>query len=282
MTQGQKMEDKKKKLARQVAELIEVLPPMPENISRLMNADAESPKTYSQVRNLIEIDPGLCSDLLHLASALCRGRIETIDEAVERIGICALVQFIGISFARKTIAKEFSAIKCLDDYFEHSRDISLCCQFLADFYDMPSHQKEMYAVAGLIHDIGRLIILVASNKKTVHLMGTSWDKMKSIVDDEKEILGLDHCEVGMQLCRKWKFAPILQEIVLRHHTPLIDGDFSFAGGLIFIAHFVSFSDMTGAILSTMLGPELLDRLHISMANFTEAQQIFQSTTRKRR
>ena len=269
------MEDKKE-LARQVAQLIEVLPPMPENICRLMSADIDSPQTYSQVRNLIEQDPGLCTDLLHLASALCRGRIETIDDAVKRIGICALVQFIGISFARKTIAKEFSAMKCLDDYFEHSRDISLCCQFLADFYDMPAHQKQMYAVAGLIHDIGRLIILVASNKKTVRLMGTTWDKMKSIVNDEKEILGLDHCEVGMQLCRKWKFSPVLQEVVLRHHTPLINEDFSFPGGLIFIAHFVSFSDMTGAILSTMLGPELLSRMHISMENFSKAQQSFQS------
>jgi HD-like signal output (HDOD) protein len=268
------MEVKKKKLARQVAELIEVLPPMPENISRLMNADAESPEISSQVRNLLDNDPGLCSDLLHLASALHRGRIETIDEAVERIGICALVQFIGISFARKTVAKEFSAMKYLDEYFTHSRDISLCCQFLADFYDMPAHQKQMYAVAGLIHDIGRLIILLASSKKTVHLMGTTWDKMKSIVDDEREIMGLDHCQVGVQLCRKWNFSPILQEVVLRHHTPLTGDDFSFAGGVIFISHFVSFSDMTGEILSTMLGPELLDRLHISMSNFNNAQQTF--------
>lgn len=274
------MEDKKK-LARQVTELIEVLPPMPENICRLMNADVESPDTSSQVHNLIENDPGLCSDLLHLASALCRGKIETVDDAIKQIGICALVQFIGISYAKKTIAKEFSAMKYLDEYFTHSQDISLCCQFLADFYDMPVHQKQMYAVAGLIHDIGRLIILTASNKKTVHLMGTTWSKMKSITDNEKEIMGLDHCEVGMQLCRKWKFAPILQEVVLRHHTPIMGEDFSFAGGLIFIAHFVSFSDMTGEIVSTMLGPDLLNRLHISMPNFSKAQQIFQSSVGNR-
>ncbi len=274
--------ENKKELARQVAQLIEVLPPMPENICCLMSADIDSPQTYSQVRNLIEQDPGLCTDLLHLASALCRDKTETVDDAVRQIGICALVQFIGISFARKTIAREFSAMKHLDDYFEHSRDISLCCGFLADYYDMPAHQKQMYAVAGLIHDIGRLIILVASNKKTVRLIGTTWDKMKSIVNDEKEIMGLDHCEVGMQLCRKWKFSPVLQEVVLRHHTPLINGDFSFPGGLIFIAHFVSFSDMTGEILSTMLEAGLLSRMHISMANFSKAQQSFHTFARDNR
>jgi HD-like signal output (HDOD) protein len=275
------MEDKKE-LARQVAQLIEVLPPMPENISRLMTADIDSPKTDSQVRHLIDQDPGLCTDLLHLASALNRDKIETVDDAVKQIGICALVQFIGISFARKTIVQEFSAMEHLDDYFEHSRDISLCCGFLADYYDMPVHQKQMYAVAGLIHDIGRLIILVASYKKTVRLIGTTWDKMKSVVHDEKEILGLDHCEVGMQLCRKWKFSPILQEVVLRHHTPLIKEDFSFPGGLIFIAHFVSFSDMTGEIVSTMLETDLLSRMHISMANFDKAQQSFHTFARENR
>jgi HD-like signal output (HDOD) protein len=268
------MEDKRKKLARQVAGLIEVLPPMPENISRLMRAEVATPFTNSQVRELLENDPGLCSDFLHLASELCRGKIETIDDALKKIKINTLVQFIGATFAKKTVSKEFSSMRYLDEYFAHSRDISLCCQFLADFYDMPEHQKQMYAVAGLIHDIGRLIILLGSNKKTVHLMGTSWNKMKSIVDNEKEVLGLNHCEVGMELCRKWNFAPILQEIVLRHHTPLIGNDFSFAGGVVFVAHFVSFSDMTGEIVSTMLGTELLDRLHISMENFSTAQQTF--------
>ena len=277
------MEDKKKKLARQVVGLIEVLPPMPENISRLMKADVDSHEGQKQVRALTASDPGLCTDLLHLACDFCLGTgrtINTIDDAITQIGTGPLVHLIAISYANKTIRKELAVLVHLDDYFEHSRDISLCCRILAELCDIPAHEREMCAVAGLIHDIGRLIILVASSKTGVRLMGTSWDKMKSVAHNEKEILGLNHCEVGMQLCRKWNFSRLMQDGVLRHHTPLIKKDLNYLGGLIFISHFISFSDFTGQIISTMLGQELLEALDLTEKEFLEAQQIYESRIRK--
>jgi HD-like signal output (HDOD) protein len=277
------MEEKRKKLARQVAELIEILPPMPENICRLMKADVDSPEGQKQLRALIADDPGLCTDLLHLACDFCLGTgrtISTIDDAIKQIGTGPLVHLIAISYANKTIRKELASLKYLDEYFAHSRDISLCCRILAELCDIPHHEREMCAVAGLIHDIGRLIMMVASSKKSVRLMGTSWDKMKSVVNDEKEILGLNHCEVGMQLCRKWHFSKLMQDGVLRHHTPLIKKNLNYLGGLIFISHFVSFSDFTGQIISTMLGQELLKAMDLTEKKFLEAQQIYESHIRK--
>jgi HD-like signal output (HDOD) protein len=138
----------------------------------------------------------------------------------------------------------------------------------------------MCAVAGLIHDIGRLIILVASSKTSVRLIGTSWDKMKSVARNENEILGLNHCEVGMQLCRKWHFLKVLQDGILRHHTPLIKNDLNYLGGLIFVSHFISSSDFTGQIISTTLGQELLEALDLTEQKFLEAQQIYEIRIRK--
>jgi HD-like signal output (HDOD) protein len=269
----------RKGIERKVAQLIQILPPMPENICRLMTARPDSNKVYKQVRALVDNDPGLCSDLLHLAGDICYGSgetIETIDDAVRHVGIEPLIQLIGISYAKQAIKKEFAMLKHLNDYFEHSRKISLCCQILAKLHGMPEHNRQMYAVAGLIHDIGRLVIMVAANKTTVRLMGTSWDKMLSVVHDEKEIMGMNHSDIGMQLCNKWHFSIILQEAVLRHHTPLIKNDFSFPGAMIFVSHFVSFSDLTGEILSAMLEPELLSYLQLTVVDFGKAHEMFQS------
>jgi HD-like signal output (HDOD) protein len=278
-----KMEDKKKKLAKQVTELIEVLPPMPENMCLLMKTNVYSDEGQKQVRTLIANDPGLCTDLLHLACDFCIGTgrtINTIDDAITQIGTGPLVHLIAISYANKTIRKELAVLNYLDEYFVHSRDISLCCRILAEIGDIPAHEREMCAVAGLIHDIGRLIILVASNKTSVRLMGTSWGKMKSIAHDEKEIMGLNHCEVGMQLCRKWHFSKLMQDGILRHHTPLIKKDLNYLGGLIFISHFISFSDFTGQIISTTLGRELLEAMDLTEKNFLEAQQLYELRIRK--
>jgi hypothetical protein len=80
----------------------------------------------------------------------------------------------------------------------------------------------------------------------------------------------------MCICRKWNFSPIIQEGVLRHHTPLINSDFSFPGALIFISHFLSASDPSGDILSTLSAAEIVTNLNLSAANFDRARDIYKS------
>jgi HD-like signal output (HDOD) protein len=266
-------------LARKVAQLINVLPPMPDNIGRLMAADVDSSSGYKQVVDLIAGDPGLCTDLLHLAADFDHGSgksVETIDDAARLIGVKPLVQLVGVWYANKAIREQFAGLKYIDDYFRHSRDISLSCRILAEIQNMPLHQRQMYAVAGLIHDIGRLIIMFAADKTAVRLMGTSWGEMKSVLGDEKQAWGMNHCDVGMELCKKWNFSPVLRQAVLRHHTPLVDGDLCHEAGLIFVAHFVSVSDLTGDILSTMLDEKLLASLNLDLENIADAQLTYQS------
>ena len=271
--------EEQEELARKVAQLIQRLPPMPDNISRLMAAEVDAVREYTEALDLVENDPGLCADLLHLASESryqTRDNVETIDEAVQKIGIQPLVQFIGVKYAKQSIQEEFAPLKHLNQYFQHSQEISLSCQIMAEVLDMPKHQRQMYAVIGLIHDIGRLVIMLSSNRTSVPLMGTSWEEMMSIVHDEQEVLGMNHCEVGMQLCSKWNFSQFLNEGILRHHTPLLDDDLNVAGAVIFVSHFVAVSDFTGQMLVKILPSELLDRLNLSRNSFEKAQRIYNS------
>jgi HD-like signal output (HDOD) protein len=190
------------------------------------------------------------------------------------------VQLIGISYARDAIQQEFAALKYLNDYVDHAEDIYMTCGILADICDLPRDRREMYALAGWVHDVGRLAIMVASNKTGARVLGTLWDRMVSVVHEEKVNLGTNHCDVGAQICRKWNFSPVIQEAVLRHHTPLMNGGFSFAGALIFISHFVSVSDPSGEILATLLATEVLAKLKLSADDFDEARNIYKSRTQE--
>ena len=266
----------KAELERKVAELVRRLPPMPENIELLLRPYPKTDEDLKDIVQLISGDPGLCVELMHLANACGMGtsRIETIDEAVECIGVAPLIQLIGTSFVNGTVRKEFAVLTHLDEYFAHSREISRTTRILADLADVPQHERDMYKVAGLIHDIGRLIIMIAANKISAPLMGTSWDQMSTVLHTEQEALGMNHCDVGKEVCRNWTFAPVLQEGILRHHTPLLRDDFSYPGALIFLAHYVATSDFTGEIISVMLPPELFSRLGLTPAAFDRAREQY--------
>jgi HD-like signal output (HDOD) protein len=98
--------------------------------------------------------------------------------------------------------------------------------------------------------------------------------MDTIVDQEQKLVGMDHCRVGMQLCKKWNFSELLQQAVLRHHSPLIDSNFDHLGAIIFTAHFVACSDFTGETLASMLPDELLNKLNLTLEGFNKTQQIY--------
>ena len=272
--------NKKKELSRKITQIVGELPLFPRDIDRLLATAVKPSEDNTEILRLIESHPSLSSELLHVARSYyaTAGDIKTIEDAVRRIGIQPLAQLIGVSYARNAIQEEFAALKYLNEYLDHSEDISKGCRILAEISDMPQNQREIYTVAGLIHDIGRLAIMVATNKTNAHVLGTIWDKMTAVVHNEKTALGTNHCEVGMCICRKWNFSPVIQEGVLRHHTPLINNDFSFPGGLIFISHFLSASDPSGEIISTLLPPQLLVKLNVSAAGFDKAKNIYRKRT----
>ena len=270
--------NKKRELGRKITQIVGELPLFPRDIDRLLAAAVKPSEDNTEILRLIESESELSTELVHLARSYygTAEDIKTVEDAVRCIGIQPLVQLIGVSYARSAIQEEFSALKYLNEYLDHSEDISMGCRILAEISNMRREEREIYAVAGLIHDIGRLAIMVASNRTSAHVLGTLWDKMASVVHDEKATLGTNHCDVGMQICRKWNFSPIIQEGVLRHHTPLINSDFSFPGGLIFISHFLSASDPSGDILSTLSAAEIVTNLSLSAANFDRARDIYKS------
>jgi HD-like signal output (HDOD) protein len=275
--------ESKKKLESQIVELVQRLPPMPENIDHLLRSAGDDRRHKEEITELAERDPGLCADLLHLANTCYNTSekyIETVAEAVSRVGYLPLIQLVGVWYARSIILKEFSLLEHLDEYFLHSQEISLGCRVLSEVSGVRHHGCEVLSVAGLIHDIGRLVILLAGNRKAARMMGTPWDKMKSIVHDERDVLGMDHCIVGEQICKKWNFSPYMQEGVLRHHTPLINDDFSYLGGMIFMTHFITNSDFTGEMLCRMLPIELCDRLGLNSDDMEKAREEYLSQKHK--
>ena len=271
---------KRRELSHKISKLVGSLPIFPTEIDRLLSAAIKPSKDSKDILRLIGSDSKLRSELLDLARSYfgTSEDFETIEDVVQHIGVQPLVQLIGISYARDAIQQEFAALKYLNEYVDHSEDIYMTCSILGEICSLPRDQREIHALAGLVHDVGRLAIMVASSRTGAHVLGTLWDRMVSVIHEEKADLGTNHCDVGARICRKWNFSPVIQEAVLRHHTPLANGDFSFAGALIFISHFVSTSDPSGEILETLLATKILTKLNLSAADFDKAKNIYKSRT----
>jgi len=272
--------NKREQVSRKITQLVDDLPLFPTDINQLLSSAVKPAEEGTEILRLIESDPKLRSQLLALARSYFGQAedFESIEDAVQHVGIRPLVQLIGISYAREAIQQEFAALKYLNDYVDHSEDIYIATDILGGICSLSREKRQIYALAGLVHDVGRLAIIVADNKTSARVLGTLWDRMVSVVHEEKAELGMDHCDVGARICRRWNFSPVIQEAVLRHHSPIMNGDFSFAGALIFLSHFVSASDHSGEILASLLASNVLSKLDMNPVNFEKARGQYESRT----
>lgn len=156
----------KKELSQKITRLVESLPLFPTDIDSLLSAAVKPSEDGTELLRLIESDTSLRDELLKLARSYFGAdeAFETIEDAVNIIGIQPLVQLIGISYARSAIQDEFASLKYLNEYVDHSEEVSIGCRVIAEITGMQRDECEVYALAGLIHDVGRLAILVASDR----------------------------------------------------------------------------------------------------------------------
>lgn len=248
-----------------VIDVVNQLPPMPDNIIRLRKLCADPNVRFKDFIPLIEDDPGLCADILHMANSAYFGvghTVESIGEAVRYFGMDHLVDFISLSFSEKVIRENFSGIKDLNQYFKHSKIISASARILSKIAGKNAINQEFYSVAGLLHDIGRLVIIIVGGDNSSQFVGSDWMFIEDQIKKEEILLGLDHTIVGEKICNKWEFSSILQEAVRRHHVPL-DDKFYEQAAFIFMAHFISMNDFPIEIVTEILPEENLSAIGLT-------------------
>ncbi len=272
---------KKEIIEKHIAELTQRLPVLDGTLDRILVPPGPSAIDREDWLDLLKHDPGLCVQFLALANSTCFGakasHLDTVEQAWDSIDAEPLRVLIGTSLMTEDTRTKFTTQKPWRDYVHHSQTISAACVVLAGILGLEEKDKNMYAVAGLSHDIGRVIMLAAAQPENAVLLGTSPERMAQVIKDEQTAFGLNHCHIGWELFHKWNFPAVMQQGVLRHHTPLINQDFSKPGAIVFIAHFVTMSDFTGEIIANMLGPALLECLGIGCRELVDAQRLCMET-----
>jgi len=271
--------ENKQSLCYKLVNSIRNLPPMPSNVLNLRRAAADPNVNYNIIVPLLKEDPSLCADLLRIANSARYGVghiVDTIDEAVRYFGMYSLCEFVAAACSEKIIRKAFSNIRNLSDYLAHSRKISKASGFISQAMKVGTHDQEVYAVTGLLHDIGRLVIILFTEEKKFcsEFLKISYDDIVKFAADEKDIFGIDHAMLGAMICRKWKFPENIIEGVSRHHNPVIKDSISTAGLVMFFSEIVAIEGIPDSVLSHAVPGRIFEAAKISPELLIEVKNTF--------
>ncbi len=199
---------------------IENLPSLPIVIHQIQKALANPDNSMGQISKIIEKDSSLALKTLKLVNSAyygLRNPITSIKGAIVILGLEAVHNLVlGLS-----VIKMFknSDKKMFDHgaFWEHSLGCALLSKSIAK--KTTPGELEEYFIAGLLHDIGKLIFEQYLHEEYITVLKSTKDNDSSLVSQETAVFGFTHADVGAFISMKWKF-PIQLAVIIRYHHSL--------------------------------------------------------------
>lgn len=197
------------------------LPSLPGIVDRVYEALNDPKCTATHIAELISKDTGLAARLLKLVnSALYSfpGPISSIARAVAIIGsrqITALTVAASVTDTFKDIPPSIIDMK---GFWKHCVSCGIIARLLTGYRERID--TENYFLAGLLHDIGRLVIFKHFPQQARHVFYRAHLEPNLLYRIEPEVLGCDHTELGNLLIQQWRLPPGLEFACHFHHAPM--------------------------------------------------------------
>lgn len=199
------------------------LPTLPAILLKLLAACDNDDTSMSEIATIISKDPVLSFKVLQLVNSAYYGfrySFKGIEQAVVYLGAntiknIAVTMSVHQVFERKGF-KDFKQFNINVFWYQ-----SLMCATLAKRIAQKigfGSIDEAY-LSGLLHDIGRLVLISAFPKEHESILEKTEDRPNTLWA-ETQLLGVNHCEAGSWLVQKWKLNSMMADAIRYHHEPL--------------------------------------------------------------
>ncbi|TWI71664.1 putative nucleotidyltransferase with HDIG domain [Desulfobotulus alkaliphilus] len=204
-----------------IAASVTGLKPIPQVALKILRMVTSEEADFKAIAAEVRKDQVITAQTLRMCNAALysgRNQVASIDDALILLGQDTLIKSI-ISSALKTFYRQSDSVYslCKGGLFHHAMGTAIVADQLAA-HTGAAHRATAYT-AGLLHDIG-MVVLDQHITSACPLFYRGMKKENHrILEVEKRILGVDHCEVGAKLGLKWAFPENLIHAIRHHHRP---------------------------------------------------------------
>ncbi|HEV2293845.1 MAG TPA: HDOD domain-containing protein [Tepidisphaeraceae bacterium] len=200
---------------------------LPEVTNKII-ATVEDPKaSASTLHKIVSHDPALVSRILKVVNSSfygLPGQIGSVERAIVLLGLnavknIAVAASLGQMFRGVKLCEEFTA----KDLWTHCMAVAVTSRELAKQMKLPIADEAF--LAGMIHDLGLLVSLQVSPELLRAACERARTSEATFCEIEREVVGVDHQQLGAALAEHWKFPRSCQLVAGHHHHPaaLSDG-----------------------------------------------------------
>lgn len=201
---------------------IERMPSLSPTVGKIMQVANDPASSANDLNKVISLDPILAAKVLKLVNSAYFAFGDKITSTVRAIVILGLNTIKNLALS--TAALETMAIKekgglNIDEYWKHLLGAGVMCKLIAREIGIPKDYLEDYFLAGLLHDIGKVVLNRLNAPGYIKLIGAANTKNILLASAEGVVFGINHSEIGDVLGKKWGLNPPLVEAMSFHHSP---------------------------------------------------------------
>ena len=213
---------------------------LPDVCLRVKEMVEDASYSAADIGKVVSKDAALTARLLRIVNSAFYqfpSRIETVSRAVTIVGNRELRDLVFAATVAGIFEKISSELIDIESFWRHavysgifSRIIAKKCRVL--------HNERLF-VAGLMHDIGRLIIAYKLPAQCREILQTMKQDHVPLYKAEQLILGFDHAQVGAELMKAWSLPVSHQSAARYHHEPETDQDYSMETSIVYLANLIT-------------------------------------------
>ncbi len=193
----------------------------PDIYFRIKEVLEDESASAERIAKVVSTDMSLAAKLIKLVNSPLYGfpqSIDSISRAVALVGAKELSTLaLGISAINyfKDIPPELVDMK---SFWRHSITCGIFAKILAG--TQIGLSPERFFIAGLLHDVGRLILFKKLPYASTEAMLFARENSIPLVEAERSIMDFCHTDVSQPLLQSWKFPEGLSDMINYHHSPM--------------------------------------------------------------
>lgn len=216
------MSDERREQLKALLLSLKDLPPLPLALATIMNLMADEDVNIKEVEKAILQEPAVTAKVLGLANSSFYGyrrKVSTISQAIVVLGLTTvrnLVMGVYMVDGFRVPAHAKDAING-EAFWLHCVCTATVAEMIAG--RCRALDKESTWIAGLLHDLGKMVLNYGLNDKYVELVERGRAEEKPLRLMEEAELGANHALVGEWMSNRWQLPPTICSAVRFHHEP---------------------------------------------------------------
>jgi putative nucleotidyltransferase with HDIG domain len=215
---------------------IKEIPIMPQVATKILQMQEDNLEiSFKELENIVLLDPALTAKILKVANSALYARqreITNLQQAISLLGFKTIKSLVLLVCASNMYGKSGKKSPVKFDVSEskssavvmwkHLVLTAFVSRYLAARLDTEEIKENVF-IAGLLHDIGRVVYIMNEPDKYEDFLKTlSNEPDVDVIALEEKIFGVHHGEVGKLVFQKWNFPDEFIDTISQHHSMHVD------------------------------------------------------------